>query len=192
MDGPEQRTTELVWEVSGDLIDLDHWARRFIAIRVGQKEGERSAFVRYGYWPIMALTVVVVGATSSVALAAASTVFLVVVFAGARLWNRTAAKRLAKRLHALPAASEPFTFRATPRGTHSQSESASEDLTWSRYKSVQLDDDLVVLTHDTNMIRLLPIGGLTSGQPASAAVDAIGDWIEMARSGSTTNGQSHG
>lgn len=182
MDGPEQGAPDFVWEVGQDLIDLDHWARTYIALRVEEKESERSVFVRYGYWPIMALVVVVIGATSSVGMAVALAVFLLAVFGGAKLWNRTAATRLAKRLHNLPAASEPFTFRAGPSGTHSESESGSENLSWSRYKSARIFDDLIVLTHDTNVMRLLPIRGLTAGKQAPEAVDAIGGWIEMARS----------
>jgi hypothetical protein len=188
VDGPEQGATDFVWEVGQDLIDLDHWAQTYIALRVEDKEGERSAFFRYGYWPIMALVVIVIGATSSVGMAVALAVFLVAVFGGAKLWNRSAATRLAKRLHNLPAASEPFTFRATPSGTHSHSESGSENLSWSRYKSARIFDDLVVLTHDTNVMRLLPVRGLASGHEPSAAVDAIGGWIEMARSSSASAG----
>jgi hypothetical protein len=171
-----------VWEVGQDLIDLDHWAQTYTALRVEEKESERSAFFRYGYWPIMALVVIVIGATSSVGMAVALAVVLVAVFGGAKLWNRSAATRLAERLHNLPAASEPFTFRAGPSGTHSASESGSENLSWSRYKSAHVFDDLVVLTHDTNVMRLLPIRALTAGQQASGAVDKIGGWIEIARS----------
>lgn len=171
-----------VWEVGEDLIDLDHWARSFVALRVEEKESERSAFVRYGYWPIMALVVLVVGATASVRMALVMAVSILAAFGGAKLWNRTAATRLAKRLRKLPVASEPFTFRASVHGTHSQSGSGSETLSWSRYKSVRMFDDLVVLTHDTNVMRLLPIRGLTAGQQASAAVEAISGWIEAARS----------
>lgn len=188
MDGPEQGATDFVWEVGQDLIDLDHWAQTYIVLRVEEKESERSAFFRYGYWPIMALVVIVIGATSSVGMAVALAVFLVAVFGGAKLWNRSAATRLARRLHNLPAASEPFTFRAGPSGTHSESESGSESLSWSRYKSARIFDDLVVLTHDTNVMRLLPIRALASGQEASAAVDAIGGWIEMARSSAASAG----
>jgi hypothetical protein len=61
-------------------------------------------------------------------------------------------------------------------------------LSWSRYKSARIFDDLVVLTHDTNVMRLLPVRGLTSGQEASAAVDAIGRWIELARTSSASAG----
>lgn len=171
-----------VWEVGQDLIDLDHWAQTYIALRVEEKESERSTFFRYGCWPIMALVVIVISATSSVGMAVALTVFLVAVFGGAKLWNRAAATRLAKRLDNLPAASEPFTFRAGPSGTHSERESGSENLSWSRYKSNRIFDDLVVLTHDTNVMRLLPIRGLAAGQQASTAVDNIGGWIQMARS----------
>jgi len=184
VDGPDPRAADFVWEVDEDLIDLDHWAKSYIALRVEEKEGDRSAFVRYGYWPIVVLVVIVIGATSSVGTAVALATAVVAVFGGAKLWNRTAATRLAKRLHDLPAASEPFTFRAGPSGTRSESESASEDLSWSRYRSVRVFDDLVVLIHDTNVMRLLPIEGLTTGQDASAAVDAIGRWIEMAGSSS--------
>lgn len=177
-----------MWEVGQDLIDLDHWARTYIALRVEEKQSDRSAFSRYGYWPIMALVVIVIGATSSVGMAIALAVFLAAVFGGAKLWNRSAATRLAKRLHNLPAASEPFTFRAGPSGTHSESESGSETLSWSRYTSARIFDDVVVLTHDTNVMRLLPSRALASSQPASAAVDAVGGWIEAARSSSATDG----
>lgn len=177
-----------VWEVGPDLIDLDQWAHTYVALRLEENESDRSAFSRYGYWPITALVVIVLGVTSSVEMAVALAVFVAAAFGGAKLWNRSAATRLAKRLHNLPAASEPFTFRAGPNGTHSESESGSEKLSWSRYKSARIFDDLVVLTHDTNVMRLLPIRGLASGQSAPAAVDAIGGWIEAARSSSATAG----
>lgn len=180
-DGPS-----FVWEVGTDLIGFDHWARTYIALRVGEKKNERSAFVRYGYWPITALGVVGVGATSSVGLAVAFALFVAVVFVGARLWNRSAATRLAKQLHNLPAASEPFMFRADPRGTHGQSMTAAEDLSWSRYKAARLHDDLVVLTRDTGALLFLPVGGLGPGQQASAVVDTIAGWIEAARPSSAT------
>lgn len=177
-----------VWEVGQDVIDLDHWAQTYIALRVDEKESERSAFFRYGCWPIMALAVIVIGATSSVGMAVALTVFLLAVFGGAKLWNRSAATRLAKRLHNLPEASERFTFRAGPSGTHSESASGSERLSWSRYESARIFDDLVVLTHDTNVMRLLTIRGLGGGQHASAAVDSIGRWIEAAHASPTRTG----
>jgi hypothetical protein len=177
-----------VWEVGQDLIDLDHWAQTYIALRVDEMESERSAFLRYGYWPIMALVVIVIGATSSVWRAVGLAVFLVAVFGGVKLWNRGAATRMAKQLHNLPAASEPFTFQAGPSGTHSESASGSESLSWSRYRSARVFDDLVVLTHDTYVMRLLPIRGLVSGQEPPAAVDAIARWIELARSSSAPTG----
>ncbi len=183
--GGDERSFE--WEVGRDLIDLDHWAQTYIALRLEQRQSERSAFVRYGYWLIMALGVIVMGAMSSVGMAVALVVLLVAVFGGAKLWNRSAATRLARRLHNLAAASEPFTFRATRSGTHCESESGSENLSWSRYKSARIFDDLVVLTHDTNVMRLLPIRALTSGQQASAAVGTINRWIEAARSSSASD-----
>lgn len=185
VDGDEP---SFAWEVGQDLVHLDHWAQAYIALRVEEKESERSAFLRYGYWPIMALVVIVIGATSSVGMALALTVVLLAVFGGAKLWNRSAATRLAKRLHNLPAASERFTFRAGPSGTHGESASGSESLSWSRYKSARIFGDLIVLTHDTNVMRLLPIRGLTGGQHASAAVDSIGRWIEAAHASPARTG----
>lgn len=182
MGGRDDGGSDIVWEVGQELIDLDHWAQVSVALRVEEQERDHSAFVRYGYWPITALVVLVVGATSSLATAVTVAVFVVGAFGGVKLWNRSAATRLAKRLHGLPAASEPFTFRAGPSGTHSESASGSETLSWSRYRSARIVDDLVVLTLDANMVPLLPIRGLTSGQEAAAAVDTIGRWIEMARS----------
>lgn len=182
-DGPS-----FVWEVGRDLIDLDHWARTYVALRIGEKESERSALVRYGYWPITALVAVVIGATSSVALAAALALFVAVVFVGARLWNRGAATRLAKQLHSLPAASEPFVFRADPGGTHGQSITAAEELSWSRYEAARLHDDLVVLTRDTGALLFLPAGGLGAGQQPAAAVRAISGWIDAADSTATSPG----
>jgi hypothetical protein len=177
VDDSEQGPPSFVWEVGSDLIDLDHWARSYVAVRVEEKQGERPRFVRYGFWPIMATLVVVVGATDSIGRAAACAFFLALAFVGAKLWNRSAASRLARRLRGLPAASEPFTFRADSRGTESRSASGSEHLAWSRYQSVRTYDDFVVLNLDVNLMRLLPIGGLVSGQPASAAVDVIAGWI---------------
>jgi hypothetical protein len=173
-----------VWEIGEDLIDLDHWAHSSIELSVQEKEAERSNVVRYGYWPITVLVLVVMATTSSVAMAGAVALFVAVGFIGVRLWNRSAATRLAKRLHNIPAASEPFTFRADAEGTHSHSASGSEDLAWSRYRSVRIHDDLLVLALDIGMMRLLPVSGLTSGQPASTAVHQIADWIEAARSAS--------
>jgi hypothetical protein len=183
----DDSATELVWEVGPDLIDLDHWARSYVAIRVAQKQDERSAFQRYGFWPIMALVVIVVGTTSSVALAAIPVVVGALGFVGAKLWNRRAAARLATRLRDLPAASEPFTFRAGPNGTESHSASGSEALSWARYTSARIVGDLLVLTLDTKVVRLLPMRALASGQQAQDALATIGAWIERARSG-----QRHG
>ena len=181
MDGQDQREAEFVWEVGQDLIDLDHWAEAYVALRIEENGRERSAFFRYGYWPIMGLVVIVIGATSSVGMATAWAAVLVAVFGGAKLWNRSVATKLARRLHNVPAASEPFTFRATRSGTHSESTSSSETLSWTRYTNARVFDDLVVLTYDTNVIRLLPIQGLIAGQQASVAVNAIAGWIEAAR-----------
>lgn len=186
MDDDGEAEPSFVWEVGDELIDLDHWARSYVAVRVAEKERQLSTFVRIGYLPITALVVLVIGLTSSATRAALMAGFVAVVLVGARLWNRGAAARLATRLHGLPAASEPFTFRADPSGTHSRSASGSEQLTWSRYRSVRIHDDLFVLTHDTDVVRLLPIAGLASDRSADSAVAVIAGWIAAARPRSAT------
>lgn len=134
----------------------------------------------------MALVIIVIGATSSVGMAVTLAAFLTVVLVSVRLWNRSAATRLAKRLRGLPAASEPFTFCADADGTHSRSESGGEDLAWSRWKAVRIYEDLVVFTLDTGMMRMLPIGGLTSQEPPSTVVEIIAGWISGAGSSSVS------
>ena len=181
VDGADHDDADFVWEVGRDLIDLDQWARVYVALHVEKKESERSAFVRYGYGPIMALLVIVTGATQSVGMAVAWAVFIGAAFGGAKLRNRRAAARLASRLRNLPVASEPFTFRAGPSGTHGESTSGSQTLSWSRYKSVCTFEDLLVLTQDTDVVLLVPERGLASGQSTTAAVAAIRRWIEAAR-----------
>ena len=185
MDEQTPRTDAVVWEVSEEMIDLDQWARTFVAVRRAEKKGELSPFVRYGMWPIMALVVIVLGATSSVGLAVQLALFLAVM--GGAVWylNATAAARMAKRLHAMPAASEPFTFWADPTGTHSRSASVSEDIAWPRWKTVSLHDDLIVLTLEGDMLRMLPVRGLSSGHAPVEAVEAIAAWISAARPAAT-------
>lgn len=180
VDGEEEAATAFVWEVGADLIDLDHWARSYVAASVAAKKGERSARELYAFIPMFVLAVVVIGATSSIEVAVGAALLPVSVFLGAHLLNRSAATRLAKQLRRVPAASEPFTFRADPSGTSARSASSSEEVAWSRWKSVGLHEDLVVLTFDTGVVRILPARGLTTGS-ADAAVAAIGGWIAAAR-----------
>jgi hypothetical protein len=182
VDGDERRATSFLWDVGADLIDLEHLARRHVALRVKKQDERLSTVTRFGIWPVLVVGVLVIGITTSVPMAIGAAVVALVTGMGARRWNRGAAKRLAARLRDLPAASEPFTFRADVHGTHGHSKSSSEDLSWSRYRSVQLDDDLVALELDTGMMRLLPTAGLVSGQPVTVAVDTISGWIGAARS----------
>lgn len=181
MQDPLGGEPRFVWQVDAEMIDLDRWARSFVALLLEEKKDGRSALVRYGYWPIMALVLITVALTSSPTVSVVTAALLILAFGAAKLWNKGAATRLAKRLHNVPAASEAFTLTAGPEGTHSESRSSSETLSWSRYRSARTFEDLVVLTYDSSTKRFLPIGGLASGQDASEAVDRITSWIEHAR-----------
>lgn len=180
MDGREAAAPAFVWEVGADLIDLDHWARSCVAVQVAAKQGARSARELYTFIPIYLLAVVVIGATSSIEVAVGAAILPAAVFLSTQLWNRRAAARLAEHLRKLPTASEPFTFRADPSGTSASSASSSDEVAWSRWKAVGIHEDLVVLTLDTDVVRFLPVRGLTTGS-ADAAVEAIGGWIAAAR-----------
>ena len=104
-----------------------------------------------------------------------------VAFVGALLLlHRSSTRNLAKRLHATPAASEPFTFVADATGTHDASATAASDLAWSPYTAVALDGDLIVLTLDGGTVRVLPNRSLASGADPQAVVDQIGEWIGLA------------
>jgi hypothetical protein len=176
----EHEAKAFTWDVGADQIDLDHWARTFVALEVQRKDERVGQVTRFGIWPVYAVlaVVAVVLATTGAPLGAVVMVgFAVAAGLGARLWNRGAADRLARRLHALPAASEPFTFRADASGTHSDSASGSEQLVWSRYRSVEVVADLVALRLDTDMVRLLPSAALVPPRTAPEAVEAIRAWI---------------
>jgi hypothetical protein len=170
-----------LWEVGAELIDLDRWAQSSVDLRVQAKSKAQSNVTRFGFWPVAGLVIVIAALSSGWVIAVGLAVWIALVFLGARLWNHGAARRLAKRLHAVPAASEPFTFRADAEGTHGQSESGSSELRWSRYTAVQRHDELVVLTQDADSMLFLPAAGLLSGQAASTAVTTISSWIEAAR-----------
>ena len=127
---------------------------------------------------MLAVAALVLAATGLWAEAIVAAVFAVLL-GGVILLNKNAAKRLADRLHAAPAASEPFTFVADAAGTHDASATGASDLAWSRYTAVSLDDDLILLTMQGGAVRVLPIAALTAGPPPAAVVDQVAEWIAL-------------
>lgn len=101
---------------------------------------------------------------------------------GARVWNRRLPSRITAELRARPAASEPFTFLATRRGTSSTAPSGSDELSWSRYRGAVLLDELIALELELELgsLRVLPVVSLGSEVPASEAVATMTTWIEAA------------
>lgn len=161
------------------MIDLDAWASAYVKVRLrAQDRGRRSA-TRWGSWPVVAVAVLVILATasSSIELALSLLVWLALIVIGARLWNRGAARRLARKLRAIPAASEPFTFTADRTGTHSVAESGSDHLAWSRYREALVVDDLYALVLDTDVVRFLPRPALASDQSPAEVVATLTAWI---------------
>jgi hypothetical protein len=178
----EQDELTFTWNVTAEQIDLDHWARSVIALHADGKGERLSQVTRFGIWPLYAVwgVVLLVLALSSVVAAIITIVVAGSGIVGARLWNRGAGRRLARRLRALPAASEPFTFHADTTGTGSRSASAAEELAWSNYRSVEQRDDLVALRLQNGVIRLLPIAALTPPHDPTAALQAMARWIGAA------------
>jgi hypothetical protein len=167
---------ELRWDVSAALIDLDRWGTAFVEVSLRLRKEQASVVSRRARWLVAALLIVLVLLTRepvvfvSLALALATT-------GGAVLWNRGAARRMSKKLRALPAASEPFTFVASVHGTQSRSASGSEELSWSRYQSVFRHDDLIVFVLDTGALRFLPIAALAPRCSADEAVRTAVGWL---------------
>lgn len=166
---------EFRWEVEAAQIDLDHWARSYVALRVQAKKDAQA--LAWWFWPLWVVLVVALGILVSPTIAVALPASAVLAFIGARLWNQGAAKRLARRLGRIPAAHEPFTFVADHTGTRSTSASGSDQFAWTRYKAVTLHEDLVVLTQDSGAMRLLPVSGLRSGQAPESVVEVITRWL---------------
>ena len=175
----EQGAADVVWEVSAEMIDLDHLARTYMALQAeAQKERcRRSVMIRFVYPPMTVLALVLGAAYLPWPVIG----LVLALFVGLVLWNHGAAGRLAKRLREVPAASEAQTFRATPTGAHLRMASASESMSWSRYESARLFGDLIVLTRDKDLHLLLPTGALVSGQEPQAAIDSIEGWIRASR-----------
>ena len=178
-----QDPTSIRWDVRREHIDLDRWAQVVVKATAANAQGDRPPPTRWGTWPALALVgilVVALAALSSSWVMLAAFVPALVLVGGLLIASRASAKRLAKRLHATPAASEPFTFVADERGTHDASESGSGDLAWRRYVAAALDDDVIALTLDNTSVRVLPNRSLTSGQAPGEAVDRMARWIAEA------------
>jgi hypothetical protein len=167
--------------VHADQIDLDRWAAALVDVQLRHRRERSSIVTRHAFWLIavlwLALAVLIKDlwflVPAGLTLAAAI---------GAWVWNRRLAGRIATELRALPAASEPFTFLATGRGTSSTAPSGSDELSWSRYRGAALLDDLVALELDDGTLRLLPVVSLAADVPASEAVTTMTTWIEAATS----------
>lgn len=179
--GIEDAGSSFRFDVGADLIDLDHWAASYVTLRAQE---QRSEVTRFGVWPVVAVaavTILVVGLTSSPTMVIAPAALLLAVIGGVWLWNRRAGHRLAGQLRAMPAASEGFTFVADARGTRGQGPSSSEEMAWTRYRTVQLHEGLVALTRDNGSILFVPAAALVGASSADDAIAAMTTWIDAAR-----------
>lgn len=170
---------QLVWEVRADQIDLDRWASAVVEFRL-RRLRERSSFVtRNAFW-LIAVLWLALGVSTSEPWFLVPAVVTVAAAVGAMIWNRSLPRRLAARLRAVPAASEPFTFVAAAGGTTSTAPSASDELSWSRYRTAVALDDLIALELVDGNLRLLPVGSLVSPITPTEAVEVMATWIDQA------------
>lgn len=170
---------QLVWEVHADQIDLDRWASAVVEFRL-RRLRERSSFVtRNAFW-LIALLWLALGVSTSEPWFVVPAVLTVAAAVGAMIWNRSLPRRLAARMRAVPAASEPFTFTAAASGTTSTAPSGSDELSWSRYRSAVLLDDLIALELIDGNLRLLPLVSLVPSIAPPEAVAMMATWIDQA------------
>lgn len=176
---------EIRWTVGAEQIDPDRWAQAISNALQGGKERDGRQVTRWGPWPAVVMSLVLL-----VALAALNGAwFLLVVWVppfiiigGLVVLSRRTVHRTAEQIRSTPSALEPFTFTAGASGTHSESVSSSESLAWGRYRDVMLDQDLIVLTLDNRALRVLPVAALSSGQSATQVVETLKTWIVAAHS----------
>jgi hypothetical protein len=175
---------EIRWDVEADQIDPDRWAEAILRMSAGDKtENASGQPTRWGLWPvvIMAVLVAVVAVITWGWTALVSFSPLFIVIAGLVVLNRTSRSRLANRIRTTSSAREAFTFTADASGTRSTSKTGSDRFAWSRYQRVVLDDELVLLRHDNDAVRVLPLAGLSSNLSPDAVVTTIAGWMDAAR-----------